>query len=101
MTNSAACVLQGERTYLRRVGNQQVFQTKLLREEVSACDGEQTVPCSLATAPTSTWGGIEHPEIYPPHSLSLMHYKLNFPLSVYLRRGGHPGPSQVRPFCPP
>ena len=32
-------------------------------------------------------GRFEHPDVYPAHTLPLIHYQLNFPLSVYLSGG--------------
>jgi thiol-disulfide isomerase/thioredoxin len=78
-------ILQGERVYYRREGSQQVFKTKLLRNETSACDGERTVTVLGGNSVNIHVGRFEHPDVYPLHSLSLMHYGLNFPLSVYLR----------------
>ena len=78
-------VLQGDRIYFRH----QSFE-RVRRDEVSPRGGlglrrrADAAPWSPATARTSTSADSQHPDISPAHSLPLAHYRVNFPLSVYL-----------------
>ena len=38
---------------------------------------------SSVTAQNIHLGRFEHPDVYPAHSVPLIHYRLNFPLSTY------------------
>ena len=54
-------------------------------EEISAFDGDKTRTVRSGLYANIHIGRLEHPDLYPPHCLPFVHYKLNFPLSVYLR----------------
>ena len=77
-------VLQGDRIYLRHQAFERMPGYKGRRELVSAYDGERTRTVTSGNCANIHLGRFLHPEISPAHSLPLAHYKLNFPLSVYL-----------------
>jgi thiol-disulfide isomerase/thioredoxin len=53
-------------------------------EEISAFDGDKTRTVRSGLYANIHIGRFEHPDLYPPHCIPLVHYQLNFPLSVYL-----------------
>jgi thiol-disulfide isomerase/thioredoxin len=77
-------VLQGDRVRFQGSVTEQVFGSKLRREEDSGFDGEQTRTVVVGNSANIHLGRFEHPDIYPAHTIPLIHYRLNFPLSVYL-----------------
>jgi thiol-disulfide isomerase/thioredoxin len=77
-------VLQGDRTYLRFQAFERMQGIKARRELISAFDGERTRTVTAGNCANIHLGRFLHPEISPAHGLPLAHYKLNFPLSVYL-----------------
>ena len=77
-------VLQGDRVRLQESTTEQVFGSKFRREEVSSFDGEKTRTVVLGNSANIHLGRFEHPDVYPAHAIPLIHYRLNFPLSVYL-----------------
>ena len=77
-------VLQGDKVRLQESSTEQVFGSKLRSEEVSGFDGEKTRTAIAGNSVNVHLGRFEHPDVYPAHSVPLIHYRLNFPLSVYL-----------------
>jgi thiol-disulfide isomerase/thioredoxin len=77
-------VLQGERVRLEESSTGQVFGSMVKREEVSSFDGEKSRTVVLGNSANIHLGRFEHPDVYPAHSVPLIHYRLNFPLSTYL-----------------
>jgi len=77
-------VLQANRLYFRKEIFDRFLATKGHFEEISAYDGEQTRTVVGGNCVNIHLGRFEHAEIHPSHSLSLAHYLVNFPLSVYL-----------------
>ncbi len=77
-------VLQGDRSYFRHQAFERMPGIKTRWEVVSAYDGEKTRTVTSGNCVNIHLGRFLHPEIFPAHSLPLAHYKLNFPLSVYL-----------------
>ncbi len=77
-------VLQGDRVWFHGESTARVFKTDRLREEFSAYDGEQTRSVIAGNCANIHLGRFEHPDVYPAHTVPLIHYRLNFPLSVYL-----------------
>ena len=57
---------------------------KYRHEETSAYDGERTVTVIAGNCANIHLGRWQHPAIAPAHSLPLLHYSVNFPLSIYL-----------------
>jgi thiol-disulfide isomerase/thioredoxin len=80
-------VLQGDRVWFRGESTTRVFKTDLRREELSAYDGERTRSVIAGNCANIHLGRFEHPDVYPAHTVPLIHYRLNFPLSVYLSGG--------------
>jgi thiol-disulfide isomerase/thioredoxin len=78
-------VLQGDRVYFRAKATEQTFKTRLQREEISAYDGERTRTVVANNCVNIHLGRFEHPDVYAAHAVPLIHYKVNFPLSAYLR----------------
>jgi thiol-disulfide isomerase/thioredoxin len=77
-------VLEGDRTFFRGESATKVFKAERHKQEVSAFDGERTRTVIDGNCVNVHLGRVEHPDIYPAHTLPLIHYHLNFPLSVYL-----------------
>lgn len=77
-------VLQGDRLSFRRDAHDRLLGTKSSREEVSAYDGERTRTVYAGNCVNIHLGRFEHPDVYPAHTLTLAHYRVNFPLSTYL-----------------
>ena len=77
-------VLQGDRIYFRNESFERVLADKRHLEEVSAYDGERTRTVVAGNCVNIHLGRFEHPDVYPAHTLPLAHYRVNFPLSVYL-----------------
>jgi hypothetical protein len=77
-------VLEKDRIFLRKNAHERVFATKLHREEVSAYDGKVTRTVVAGNCANIHLRRFEHPDVLPPHALSLAHYHVNFPLSNYL-----------------
>jgi BlaR1 peptidase M56 len=80
-------VLQGDRVWFRGESTTRVFKTDRRREELSAYDGERTRSVIAGNSANIHLGRFEHTDVYPAHSVPLIHYRLNFPLSVYLSGG--------------
>ncbi len=77
-------VLEGDRTSLRYQAFERVGAVKYRHEETSAYDGERTVTVIAGNCANIHLGRWQHPAIAPAHSLPLVHYSANFPLSIYL-----------------
>lgn len=77
-------VLQGGRIYFREEAFERVLATKKHREEVSTYDGDRTRTVVAGNCVNIHLGRFEHPDVHPAHTLPLAHYRVNFPLSVYL-----------------
>ncbi|HEV3122421.1 MAG TPA: hypothetical protein VGY53_10980, partial [Isosphaeraceae bacterium] len=77
-------VLQGDRVYFWSATDAKVLSTERHKQEVSAYDGERTRTVLEGNCANIHLGRFEHPDVYPPHSLSLAHFRVNFPLSTYL-----------------
>jgi thiol-disulfide isomerase/thioredoxin len=77
-------VLQGDRVRFQGESSGRAFKTDLRRGEVSAFDGERTRTVLAGNCANIHLGRFEHPDVYPAHCVPLIHYELNFPLSVYL-----------------
>jgi thiol-disulfide isomerase/thioredoxin len=77
-------VLQPDRNYVRYEAFERMRGVKLRWELISAYDGEKTRTVTSGNCANIHLGRFVHPEIVPAHELPLAHYKLNFPLSVYL-----------------
>jgi hypothetical protein len=80
-------VLQGDRVWFRGESTARVFNTDRRRAELSAYDGERTRSVIARNSANIHLGRFEHPDVYPAHTVPLIHYRLNFPLSVYLSGG--------------
>jgi beta-lactamase regulating signal transducer with metallopeptidase domain/thiol-disulfide isomerase/thioredoxin len=80
-------VLQGDRVSFRGESTTRLFKTDRRREEFSAYDGERTRSVIAGNSANIHLGRFEHPDVYPAHTVPLIHYRLNFPLSVYLSGG--------------
>ncbi len=80
-------VLQGDRVWFRGESTSRVFKTDRRRQEFSAYDGERTRSVIAGNSANIHLGRFEHPDVYPAHTVPLIHYRLNFPLSVYLSGG--------------
>ena len=80
-------VLQGDRVWFQGESTTRVFKTDRRREELSAYDGERTRSVIAGNGANIHLGRFEHPDVYPAHTVPLIHYRLNFPLSVYLSGG--------------
>jgi thiol-disulfide isomerase/thioredoxin len=77
-------VLQGDLVRFRSKVSRRTFNADQTIEEVSAFDGERTRTVVAGNCVNIHLGRFEHPDVYPAHCLPLIHYRLNFPLSVYL-----------------
>ena len=77
-------VLQGDRHYIRYQAFERMPQIKLRWELISAYDGDRTRTVTTSNCANIHLGRFIHPEIFPAHAIPLAHYKINFPLSVYL-----------------
>ena len=77
-------VLQGNLIWFSGESTRRVFDADFARDEVSAYDGRQTLTVLAGNSANIHLGRFEHADIYPAHTISLIHYRLNFPLSVYL-----------------
>ena len=77
-------VLQGDCNYIRYQAHERTPLEKFRWELLSAYDGERTRTVTANNCVNIHRGRFIHPDIYPAHSLPLAHYKINFPLSVYL-----------------
>jgi thiol-disulfide isomerase/thioredoxin len=77
-------VLQGDRVWFRGELTTRVFNTDQRRQEYSAYDGERTRSVIVGNSANVHLGRFEHPDVYPAHTVPLIHYRVNFPLSVYL-----------------
>ncbi len=77
-------VLQGDRIFYRGSSEDQGIGTPFRRELVSAFDSETTRTVIAGNCVNVHAGRFEHPEVVPAHCVPLLHYQLNFPLSVYL-----------------
>ncbi len=77
-------VLQGDRIFFRHQAFERVGAVKYRIEETSAYDGERTRTVVADNCANIHLGRWQHPDISPVHSLPLAHYRVNFPLSIYL-----------------
>ena len=77
-------VLQGNLLWFRGESTTHLFDTVFQRDELAAYDGEHTRTVYAGNSATIHVGRFEHADIYPPHTIPLCHYRVNFPLSVYL-----------------
>src|SRR5262249_11188832 len=77
-------VLQGDRVWFRGGSTTRAFNTDGQWTEFSAYDGERTRSVIAGNCANVHLGRFEHPDVYPAHTVPLIHYQLNFPLSVYL-----------------
>ena len=77
-------VLQGDKNYFRGELASKAFATERRNVQTSAFDGERTITVIDGNSVNIHVGRAEHPDVYPAHAVSLEHYLLNFPLSVYL-----------------
>ena len=80
-------VLQGDRVWFHGEATTRVFKTDRRQEELSAYDGERSRSVIVGNCANIHLGRFEHPDVYPAHTVPLIHYRLNFPLSVYLSGG--------------
>ena len=80
-------VLQGGKIFFREESTSRVFKMELRQVQTSAFDGERTTTVVEGNGVNVHEGRFEHPDIYPAHAVPLIHYRLNFPLSVYLSGG--------------
>ncbi len=81
---SRRVVLQGDQVWYRGESISRNFKTEKRQEEYSAYDGERTQTVIAGNSANIHLGRFEHPNVYPAHTVPLIHYHLNFPLSVYL-----------------
>jgi hypothetical protein len=77
-------VLQDGRIFFRSVLDDRSASSGSHFEQTSAFDGEKTRTVVPDNCVNFHEGRFEHPETVPAHSVPLIHYQLNFPLSVYL-----------------
>jgi thiol-disulfide isomerase/thioredoxin len=77
-------VLQGDHVYFRSDLDQTLFSTAMHKQEVSAYDGKLTRTVVSDNCVNMHEGRYEHPDVYPVHTIPLIHFRVNFPLSVYL-----------------
>ncbi len=77
-------VLQGDRVSFKKDAHERVLASRAHREELSSYDGERTRTVVAGNCVNIHLGRFEHPDVYPAHTLTLAHYRVNFPLSVYL-----------------
>jgi len=89
--------LQGDRVFCRSTSSEQISGTLAYQKQVSVYDGDKTRTVIEGNCVNSHAGRFEHPDVVPAHSVSLLHYQLNFPLSVYLAgtEAIHSHPSMV------
>lgn len=78
-------ILQGDKLRFQSDYTRRVDDAELHRAEISAFDGEKTRTVVEGTCTNVHLGRYEHPDIIPPHSLSLSHFLFNIPLSIYLK----------------
>lgn len=84
MRDERLFVFQGEPFRFERKFRQTIGKANYNHSFISAFDGEKTRTVESDAYANIHMGRFEFPEVYPPHSIPLIHYKLNFPLSVYL-----------------
>ena len=77
-------VLQGDRVWFRGETFARFVDMKRRHEEISAYDGDRTRTVVAGNSVNIHLGRFEHPDVYPAHCVPLFHYRINFPLSVYL-----------------
>lgn len=77
-------VLQGDRIFFRKDAHRRLRATRSSREKISAYDGERTRTVYAGNCVNIHLGRFEHPDVYPAHTFTLAHYRVNFPLSAYL-----------------
>jgi thiol-disulfide isomerase/thioredoxin len=77
-------ILQDDRIWFRGLSKSEAFDTDIRQSEFSAYDGERTRSVIAGNCVNIHLGRFEHPDVYPAHTVPLIHYQLNFPLSVYL-----------------
>ncbi len=81
-------VLQGDRSYVRYEARERTPLARYRWELLCADDGERTRTVTANNCVNIHHSRFIHPDIYPAHGLPLAHYKINFPLSVYLAGTG-------------
>ena len=77
-------VLQGDRVFYRGVTDDRSVGKAVHQGVVSAYDGEKSRTVIAGNCVNIQTGRFVHPDVLPAHCVSLLHYHLNFPLSVYL-----------------